>query len=162
MVGMRSELPLLFDGIIGKVGYDSTSNTDDHNHFPRELNVGQEGRLMSERWLSVDEIAANLRVHSDAIFNGITRKRMSAHKFVRMWKFFASESEFNAADVGSREASRHYSRDTFGECCRGHCQRFIIFLEWLAPLGSGEGIKERGTKFRAIRILDGLLRNGQT
>lgn len=41
--GMRSGLPLLFDGIIGQVEYDSTSNTHDHNHFPKESNLGHSG-----------------------------------------------------------------------------------------------------------------------
>jgi hypothetical protein len=57
---MRSGLPLLFDGIIGQVEYDSMSNTHDSSHFPRNWEVGQEGKLMNERLLSVDEIAAHL------------------------------------------------------------------------------------------------------
>jgi hypothetical protein len=54
----RSGLPLLFDGIFGQVEYDSTSNTHDSSHIPRDWDVGQAGELMSERWLSVDGIAA--------------------------------------------------------------------------------------------------------
>ncbi len=83
----RSGLPLLFDGIIGQVEYDSTSNTHDHNHFHSEWNVWRAGRLMSERWLSMDEIAAHLGVNPDTISKGVPRKSMPAHKVGRLWKF---------------------------------------------------------------------------
>jgi len=46
---------------------------------------------MSERWLSVDEIAAHLGVNPDTIYKWITRKSMPAHKLGRLWKFLASE-----------------------------------------------------------------------
>ena len=84
--GMRSGLTLVFDGIIGEVGYDSTSNTHDHNHFPKEWNLGHSGELMSEHWLSVDEIAAHLGVNPDSIYKWITRKSMPAHKVGKLWK----------------------------------------------------------------------------
>ncbi len=85
--GMRSGLPLLFDGIIGQVEYDSISNTDDSTHFPRNWEVGQAGELMSKRWLSVDEIAAHLGVNPNTISKGVTRKSMPAHTVGRLWKF---------------------------------------------------------------------------
>jgi excisionase family DNA binding protein len=47
--------------------------------------------LMTERWLSVDEIAAHLGVNPDTIYKWITRKRMPAHKLGRLWKFLVSE-----------------------------------------------------------------------
>lgn len=83
----RSGLPLLFDGIIGEVEYESKSDTHDDNHFPREWDVGQAGELMSERWLLVDEIAERLGVNPDTIYRWITRKRMPAHQVGRLWKF---------------------------------------------------------------------------
>jgi excisionase family DNA binding protein len=46
---------------------------------------------MPERWLSVDEIAAHLGVNPDTIYKWITRRRMSAHKVGRLWKFLSSE-----------------------------------------------------------------------
>jgi len=46
---------------------------------------------MTERWLSVDEIAAHLGVNPDTIYKWINRKRLPAHKLGRLWKFLASE-----------------------------------------------------------------------
>ncbi len=46
---------------------------------------------MSERWLSVDEIAAHLGVNPDTISKGVTRKSMPVHKVGRLWKFPARE-----------------------------------------------------------------------
>lgn len=47
--------------------------------------------FMTERWLSVDEIAVHLGVNPDTIYKWITRKSMPAHKVGRLWKFLASE-----------------------------------------------------------------------
>ena len=82
----RSGLPLLFDGIIAQVEYDSISNTDDSTHFPRNWDVGLEWKWMNERLLSVDEIAAHLGVNPDSIYKWITRKSMPAHKVGKLWK----------------------------------------------------------------------------
>lgn len=46
---------------------------------------------MSERWLSVEEIAAHLGVNPDTIYKWIERKKMPAHKVGRLWKFKVSE-----------------------------------------------------------------------
>jgi len=46
---------------------------------------------MSERWLSMDEIAAHLGVSEDTIHRWIRLKDMPAHKVGRLWKFRASE-----------------------------------------------------------------------
>ena len=51
----------------------------------------QENLLMTERWLSVEEIAAHLGVNRDTIYKWIERKKMPAHKVGRLWKFLASE-----------------------------------------------------------------------
>lgn len=45
---------------------------------------------MTERWLSVDEIAEHLGVSRDTIYNWI-KKDMPAHKIGKLWKFKASE-----------------------------------------------------------------------
>lgn len=45
---------------------------------------------MSERWLSVDEIAEHLGVSRDTIYNWL-KKKMPAHKFGKLWKFKTSE-----------------------------------------------------------------------
>ncbi len=46
---------------------------------------------MSERWLSVEEIAAHLGVNPDIVYKRIERKKMPTHKMGRLWKFRASE-----------------------------------------------------------------------
>ena len=40
--------------------------------------------FMTERWLSVDEIAVHLGVNPDTIYKWITRKSMPAHKLGRL------------------------------------------------------------------------------
>ena len=45
---------------------------------------------MTERWLSVDEIAEHLGVSRDTIYNWL-KKGMAAHKFGKLWKFKTSE-----------------------------------------------------------------------
>ena len=76
----RSGLPLLFDGIIGQVEYDSMSNTHDCSHFPRDRDVGLEDNLMCKCWLSVDEITGHLGVNLDTIYEWITRRGSPASK----------------------------------------------------------------------------------
>ena len=39
---------------------------------------------MAERWLLVDEIAAHFRANPDTIYMWTTRKRLPAHKLVRL------------------------------------------------------------------------------
>ena len=45
----------------------------------------------TERWLSVEEIAAHLGVKPTSIYKWITRKSMPAHKLGRLWKFKIDE-----------------------------------------------------------------------
>ena len=42
---------------------------------------------MSDRWLSVEEIAEHLGVGKDTIYVWISKMRMPAHKVGRLWKF---------------------------------------------------------------------------
>lgn len=46
---------------------------------------------MSERWLSVEEIAGHLGVKRDPIYKWIGRKKLSAHKVGRLWKLRRDE-----------------------------------------------------------------------
>lgn len=46
--------------------------------------------MMSDRWLSVDEIAAHLGVSRDTVYNWI-KKGMPATKIGKLWKFKLSE-----------------------------------------------------------------------
>jgi len=42
---------------------------------------------MSDRWLSVDEIAAYLGIKPPTVYKWIERRNMPAHKVGRLWKF---------------------------------------------------------------------------
>lgn len=67
-------------------------------------------KMIENRWLSVDEIAAYLGVKRDTIYKWIERKNMPAHKVGRLWKFKIDEVDrwvrSHGADdmeVGDRE-----------------------------------------------------------
>jgi excisionase family DNA binding protein len=47
--------------------------------------------LVSDPWLSADDIAAHLGVTKDTVYAWIAEKGMPAHKVGRLWKFQASE-----------------------------------------------------------------------
>lgn len=66
--------------------------------------------------------------------------------------------ETTAAD-NSPEPGRQYLRDTFGQAYWPRRERFIGLLEWLAALGSAEGMAEWTSDSEAARILAGRLRN---
>lgn len=42
---------------------------------------------MSERWLSVEEIAEHLGISKDTVYTWIAKQQMPAHKVGRLWKF---------------------------------------------------------------------------
>lgn len=42
---------------------------------------------MTDRWLSVEEIAGHLGVSRDTVYTWVKEKRMPAHKVGRLWKF---------------------------------------------------------------------------
>ncbi|WP_416391772.1 helix-turn-helix domain-containing protein [Alloalcanivorax xenomutans] len=46
---------------------------------------------MSERWLSVEEIAAYLGVSKDPVYAWIRGRGMPAHRIGRLWKFKTQE-----------------------------------------------------------------------
>lgn len=50
-----------------------------------------EGPLVSDPWLSADNIATHLGVTRDAVYAWIAEKGMPAHKVGRLWTFQASE-----------------------------------------------------------------------
>jgi excisionase family DNA binding protein len=54
---------------------------------------------MSDRWLSVEEIAAHLGVSKDTIYAWIAKKSMPAHRVGRLWKFQKCEID-NWVKVG--------------------------------------------------------------
>lgn len=47
--------------------------------------------VISDRWLSVEEIAGYLGVKRDTIYKWIERKNMPAHKVGSLWKFRKEE-----------------------------------------------------------------------
>jgi len=46
---------------------------------------------MSDRWLSVNEIADHIGVSRDTIYRWIDEKKIPAHKIGRLWKFKTEE-----------------------------------------------------------------------
>ncbi len=46
---------------------------------------------MSDRWMSVEEIAGYLGVSKDTVYGWITKRDMPAHKVGRLWKFKSDE-----------------------------------------------------------------------
>ncbi len=46
---------------------------------------------MSDRWVSVEEIAEHLGVSKDTVYGWITKREMPAHKVGRLWKFKTDE-----------------------------------------------------------------------
>lgn len=46
---------------------------------------------MSDRWVSVEEVAEHLGVSKDTVYGWITKKEMPAHKVGRLWKFKTDE-----------------------------------------------------------------------
>jgi len=59
--------------------------------------------MMTERWLSVDEIAEHLGVSRDTIYNWISGKKMPAPKIGKLWKFKASEVDAWAESGKARQ-----------------------------------------------------------
>ena len=65
--------------------------------------------VTSDRWLSVDEIAAYLGVKRYTIYKWIERKNMPAHKVGALWKFRKHEID---AWVTSGQAADDNTRNT--------------------------------------------------
>ncbi len=64
------------------------------------------GEIMTERWLSVEEIASHLGVKPDTIYKWIVRKGLPARKVGRLWKFKVSQvDEWVQAGCGRAEAT---------------------------------------------------------
>ncbi|NMM63084.1 helix-turn-helix domain-containing protein [Clostridium sp. P21] len=47
--------------------------------------------FVTERWLSLEEIAEHLGISKDTVYRWINNKKMPAHKMGRLWKFKISE-----------------------------------------------------------------------
>lgn len=63
--------------------------------------------VMSDRWLSVEEIAEYLGVSKDTVYAWISKRNMPAHRIGRLWKFKTEEVDEwvrsgGAAEIESR------------------------------------------------------------
>jgi len=67
---------------------------------------------MSDRWLSVDEIADYVGVSKDTIYGWISKRDMPAHKVGRLWKFKAGEVD---EWVRSGKAADEFGNVPFGK-----------------------------------------------
>jgi excisionase family DNA binding protein len=86
------------------------------------------GCTMSDRWVSVEEIAAYLGVSKDTVYGWISKKNMPAHKIGRLWKFKIDEvddwvrrgkasddqKDSGAAEANSRKAKNVGGQETDG------------------------------------------------
>lgn len=67
-----------------------------------------EMHVMSDRWLSVEEVAEYLGVSKDTVYAWISKRNMPAHRIGRLWKFKTDEVD---GWVRSGGASENESRD---------------------------------------------------
>ena len=58
---------------------------------------------MSDRWLSVEEIAEYLGVSKDTVYAWIGRRNMPAHRIGRFWKFKSEEVDEWVRSGGAAE-----------------------------------------------------------
>lgn len=58
---------------------------------------------MSDRWLSVEEIAKYLGVSKDSVYAWISKRSMPAHRIGRLWKFKVEEVDEWVRSDGAAE-----------------------------------------------------------
>ena len=58
---------------------------------------------MTDRWLSVEEIAEYLGVSKDTVYAWIGKRHMPAHRIGRLWTFKASEVDGWVRSGGAAE-----------------------------------------------------------
>lgn len=58
---------------------------------------------MSERWLSVVEIAEHLGVSKETIYRWLEKGKIPAHRVGKLWKFKASEVDQWITEGGANE-----------------------------------------------------------
>lgn len=58
----------------------------------------------TERWLSVEEIAAHLGVSKETIYRWLEKEKIPANRIGRLWKFKASEVDLWIKNGGAVEA----------------------------------------------------------
>lgn len=68
-----------------------------NSDFLKEIDV------MSDRWLSVEEIAEYLGVSKDTVYAWISKRNMPAHRIGRLWKFKTEEVDEWVRSGGAAE-----------------------------------------------------------
>lgn len=66
--------------------------------------------IMTERWLSVEEIATHLGVSKDTVYAWREKKGLPAHRIGRFWKFKANEVDDWVRSGSASESSEGDSR----------------------------------------------------
>ena len=69
-----------------------------------QSNAPMENSAMTDRWLSVEEIAEHLGISKDTVYAWITRKNMPAHRVGRFWKFQRLEIDTWVKSGGADES----------------------------------------------------------
>jgi excisionase family DNA binding protein len=59
--------------------------------------------VMSDRWLSVEEIAEYLGVSKDTVYAWINKRHMPSHRIGRLWKFKSDEVDVWVRSGGAAE-----------------------------------------------------------
>ena len=81
----------------------------DYATIPNGLNTPtflMEIHVMSDRWLSVEEIAEYLGVSKDTVYAWISKRNMPAHRIGRLWKFKTEEVDDWVRSGGAAEADK--------------------------------------------------------
>jgi len=65
---------------------------------------------MTERWLSVEEIANHLGVSKDTIYSWRDKKGLPAHRIGRFWKFKAVEVDAWVINGDAADHSKEQSK----------------------------------------------------
>lgn len=74
-------------------------------------NLVQLEPVVTEPWVSVEQIAEHLGVTRDSIYRWIDRKNLPAHRVGRLWKFKATEVDEWVRTGGSDEFKGKGSKD---------------------------------------------------
>lgn len=83
-----------------KVSQDADREcTRDHEH---------EGRMSTEPWVAVEEVAEHLGVAKESVYRWIESRGLPAHKIGRLWKFKLTEVDgwVRAGGAGPGEPDR--------------------------------------------------------
>lgn len=70
---------------------------------PLLFRLFMEAPPMSDRWLSVEQIAEYLGVSKDTVYAWISKRNMPAHRIGRLWKFKSEEVDEWVRSGGAAE-----------------------------------------------------------